>query len=236
MSKTKTGMPRLLEIAGEKRGLLLLSGILSSVSAVLMLIPFLSVYFILAELLRHASSPGQVDGAYMIRWGWIALGGLIGGLVTSYCGIMCSHFAAFRIQYNLRVRMTEHLGRLPLGFLNGTSTGVVKKTLEQNVDKVENFVAHQLPDLVSVLASTVLMIVAMFWLSPPLAVACLLPIIIGLGVQSALMMSSSGKASVKQYHDSLEQINTSAVQYVRGCPRLRCSGRRCILSESFTVI
>lgn len=225
MSKTKTGMPRLLEIAGEKRGLLLLSGILSSVSAVLMLIPFLSVYFILAELLRHASSPGQVDGAYMIRWGWIALGGLIGGLVTSYCGIMCSHIAAFRIQYNLRVRMTEHLGRLPLGFLNGTSTGVVKKTLEQNVDKVENFVAHQLPDLVSVLASTVLMIVAMFWFSPPLAVACLLPIIIGLGVQSALMMSSRGKASVKQYHDSLEQINTSAVQYVRGMPAVKVFGQ-----------
>jgi ATP-binding cassette subfamily B protein len=114
---------------------------------------------------------------------------------------------------------------LPLGFLNGTSTGAVKKTLEQNVDKVENFVAHQLPDLVSALASTVLMIVAMFWLSPPLAVACLLPILIGMVVQSALMMSSEGKTSVKQYHDSLEQINASAVQYVRGMPAVKVFGQ-----------
>lgn len=57
MGKSKTGIPRLLEIAGEKKGLLLLSGLLSSTSAVLMLVPFISVYFILAELLRHAASP-----------------------------------------------------------------------------------------------------------------------------------------------------------------------------------
>ncbi|ASA26457.1 ABC transporter ATP-binding protein [Paenibacillus donghaensis] len=218
-------MPRLLEIAGEKRGLLLLAGILSSASAVLMLVPFISVYFILAELLRHAAAPAQADGALMITWGWIALYALILGLVLSYAGIMCSHIAAFRIQYQLRIKMTEHLGRLPLGYLTGTSTGTVKKTLEQNVDKVENFIAHKLPDLISAVVTTVLMIGAMFWLSPPLALACLLPIAAGFAVQSMLMTSRKGKASAKQYYDSLEQINASAVQYVRGMPAVKVFGQ-----------
>jgi ATP-binding cassette subfamily B protein IrtA len=74
VSKTKTGLPRLLEIAGEKKALLILSGVLSSTSAILMLVPYISVYFILAELLRHASSPGQADGGYMMQWGLLALG------------------------------------------------------------------------------------------------------------------------------------------------------------------
>ncbi|MEK5026553.1 ABC transporter ATP-binding protein [Paenibacillus sp. FSL M7-1046] len=225
MSKSKTGIPRLLEIAGEKKGLLLLSGLLSSASAVLMLVPFISVYFILAELLRHAASPGGIDRQAVIFWGLAALGGLILGLITSYCGIMCSHVAAFRIQYQLRITMTEHLGRLPLGYLNGTSTGAVKKTLEQNVDKVENFIAHQLPDIVSAMATTILMLGVMFWLSPPLAAACLLPVLLGIILQAVLMTSSRGQASVKQYHQSLENINASAVQYVRGMPAVKVFGQ-----------
>ena len=53
----KTGMARLLEIAGEKRGLIISSALLFSISAVCMLIPYVSVYFILKELLEHAASP-----------------------------------------------------------------------------------------------------------------------------------------------------------------------------------
>lgn len=223
MSKSKTGIPRLLDIAGEKKGLLLLSALLSSASAVLMLVPFGSVYYILAELLRHASHPAGVDGSLMIRWGLIALGGLVLGLILSYCGIMCSHLAAFRIQYHLRIRMTEHLGRLPLGYLNGTSTGAVKKTLEQNVDKVENFIAHQLPDLITAFATTVLMIVAMFWLSPLLAAACLVPILLGMVLQS--LMLRGREDGVRNYHQALEQIGASAVQYVRGMPAVKVFGQ-----------
>ncbi|WP_238654582.1 ABC transporter ATP-binding protein [Paenibacillus piscarius] len=224
-TKSRTGILRLLEIAGEKKGLLLLSGLLSSASAVLMLLPFVSVYYILAELLRHASMPAGVDSGLMMRWGLIALGGLVLGLILAYGGIMCSHVAAFRIQYNLRITMTEHLGRLPLGYMNSTSTGAVKKTLEQNVEKVENFIAHQLPDMVSASATTVIMITAMFWLSPLLAAACLLPILLGVAVQSLLMMGSKGEDSVQNYHQALEQIGASAVQYVRGMPAVKVFGQ-----------
>ena len=58
---------------------------------------------------------------------------------------MSSHVAAYRILYGLRIRLTEHIGRLPLGYLNGTSTGAIKKTMEQNVEKIENFIAHTIP-------------------------------------------------------------------------------------------
>jgi ATP-binding cassette subfamily B protein len=95
----KTGVSRLLEIAGEKRGLMLVSGLLSSLSAVCMLVPYVSVFFILKELLEHAASPVLTDGAKMIRWGVIALIGLVAGLVMMYAGGMVSHIAAFRILF-----------------------------------------------------------------------------------------------------------------------------------------
>ena len=49
---------------------------------------------------------------------------------------MASHVAAFRILYGLRVKLSEHIGKLSLGFLSDTSTGAIKKTIEQNIEKI----------------------------------------------------------------------------------------------------
>ena len=135
MDKTKKeeGLARLFEIAGQKKGLLILAGILSAGSAVCMLVPYWAVYEVLKELLTHGGSPVSVNGTDMISWGWIAFGGLIGGLVLLYAALMSSHVAAFRILYGLRVRLSEHIGKLPLGYLNNTSTGAIKKTMDQNI-------------------------------------------------------------------------------------------------------
>ncbi|RXZ80781.1 ABC transporter ATP-binding protein [Paenibacillaceae bacterium] len=221
----KKGLARLLEIAGEKRGLLFVSAILSSLSAIGMLVPYVSVFLILRELLEHAANPAAADGSFITRWGVIALIGLLGSLVMMYAGGMASHIAAFRILYGLRVKLSSHIGKLPLGWLNGTSTGAVKKTLDSNVEKVETFIAHQLPDMVQVVVSTVLMIGVMFYLNVWLAAACLVPIIIAFGVQGVLMSGKKTQGHVKKYYDSLERMNGSAVQYVRGMPAVKVFGQ-----------
>lgn len=134
--KKKEGLARLFQIAGQRKGLLILAGILSAMSALCMLVPYWSVYGVLNELLAKAGELGNVDTALLIRYGWIAFGGLVAGLILLYGGLMSSHVAAFRILYGLRVRLSEHIGKLPLGFLNGTSTGAIKKTMEQNIEKI----------------------------------------------------------------------------------------------------
>lgn len=221
----KTGIARLLEIAGEKHGLMMISVLLSSLGAVCMLVPYASVYFILKELLEHAASSVLADGAKMIRWGVIALLGFAAGLITTYAGGMVSHIAAFRILYGFRIKLSSHIGKLPLGWMNRNSTGAIKKTLEQNVEKVETFIAHQLPDLVHVAATTVLMIVVMFTLNVWLALACIVPIVLGFAVQIALISGPKTKENLKLCHDSLERMNASAVQYVRGMPAVKVFGQ-----------
>lgn len=113
----KTGIARLLQIAGEKRGLLAVSALFSGLSAIFMLVPYASVYFVLKELLEHAAQPTTADGPLMIQWGLIALAGLLASLITMYIGGLISHIAAFRILYGLRVKLSAHIGKLPLGWL-----------------------------------------------------------------------------------------------------------------------
>lgn len=179
-AKKKEGLSCLFEIAGQKKGLLVLAGLLSAGSAVCMLVPYWAIYEILKELLSHGGNPPGADGEAVIRWGWTAFGGLVGGLVLLYAALMSSHVAAFRILYGLRVRLSEHIGKLPLGYLSNTSTGAIKKTMEQNVEKIEGFIAHTIPDLVNVVATVAVMLAVFFSLDVWLALVCLVVVVLSL--------------------------------------------------------
>lgn len=223
--RKKKGLPRLFEIAGEKKGLLILAGVLSALSACCMLIPYLAVYQVLNNLLENAGEINNVDKEYLTDWGWIAFAGLIGGLLLLYGALMSSHMAAFRILYGLRVRLSEHIGRLPLGYLNNSSTGAIKKALEQNVEKIELFIAHTIPDLVNAAATVTVMFVLFFSLNGWMAAACLLAIVISILVQFSLMFGRKSKDFFRQYFDTSEQMSASAVQYVRGMPVVKIFGQ-----------
>lgn len=223
--KKKKGAARLFEIAGERKGLLILAGILSAGSATCMLVPYWSIYRVLQELLLHAGDLANIDSSVLIRWGWFAFIGLVGGLLLLYAALMASHVAAFRILYGLRIRLSRHIGRLSLGYLNGTSTGTIKKIMEQNVEKIENFIAHTIPDLVNVVATVVLMFIIFFSLNGWMAAVCLLCIALSIGLQFANFFGKKAQAFTKIYFDTQEQMSASAVQYVRGMPVVKIFGQ-----------
>ncbi len=224
-SKKKKGLSRLFEIAGQRKGLLILASLLSAGSAVCMLVPYWAVYEILKELLSHGSNLSASDGTGITYWGWVAFGGLVGGLVLLYAALMSSHVAAFRILYGLRVRLSEHIGKLPLGYLNNTSTGAIKKTMDQNIEKIEGFIAHTIPDLVNVIATVVVMLVIFFSLDVWLTVVCLVVVVLSLFLQFSNFMGKRAREFMGIYYDAQEKMSASAVQYVRGMPVVKIFGQ-----------
>lgn len=224
-SKKKEGLSRLFEIAGQRKGLLILAGMLSAGSAICMLVPYWAVYEILKELLSHGVNPAASDGTYMMRWGWIAFGGLVGGLILLYAALMSSHVAAFRILYGLRVRLSEHIGKLPLGYLNNTSTGAIKKTMDQNIEKIEGFIAHTIPDLVNVVVTVAVTLVIFFSLDVWLTVVSLAVVVLSLFLQFSNFMGKRAKEFMSIYYDTQEKMSASAVQYVRGMPVVKIFGQ-----------
>ncbi len=223
--KTKQGLARLFEIAGQRKGLLVLAGVLSAASAACMLVPYWAVYRILTELLANAGDTGGIDAGQLVKWGWIAFLGLVGGLILLYAALMASHVAAFRILYGLRVRLSEHIGRLPLGYLNGTPTGAIKKTMEQNIEKIENFIAHTIPDMVNVVATVVLMFAIFFSLDGWLAAVGLAVIAVSVILQFSNFMGKKAQEFTRIYFDAQERMSASAVQYVRGMPVVKIFGQ-----------
>ncbi|WNS44109.1 ABC transporter ATP-binding protein [Paenibacillus sp. MMS20-IR301] len=220
----------LLKIVSGKKGLLATASIFSTLSSLLQIVPFIAVYRIIEELLLHARDISGVDKDLIVQCGIIALLSLLGSLITLYIGGMCSHIAAFNILYELRVQLSDHVAKVPMGYHTRTATGELKKIIETSVEKIEKFIAHQLPDLVVAVVVPLLLLGYLFWLDWVMALVLLLPIGAGFWLQARVFGSEGGQKAYREFQYAIEEMNATGVEYVRGMPAVKVFG---IAADSF---
>ncbi len=216
-AKKPTGDVRwLLQLAGRKKANVMLACILSSLSAVLSFAPYICVYFILKELLKSVTDINQISFAAVSIYAWAALAAVVAGLLLSFASSVLSHKAAYKILFELRMKFAEHIAKLPMGFHTNNSTGKLRKLMDENVEKIEMFVAHQLPDAVSSLASPIVMLVVLFLFDWRMGIACLLPILLGFFTQASSLSNPKSREFMDSFQNLQDKMNSSAVEYVRG--------------------
>ena len=223
--KPKQGVSRLLEISGETNAPFIVSVLLSICGTLFQLVPYLSVYQVMAELLQHAAAGSSLNTGFMIRWAVLGLIGLIVGYVLSYGSGMMAHAFSYRVICGVRLKVAEHIGKLPMGYVTNHSIGKIKQVLEADVEQIENFLAHQLPDLVSTVVMLLAIFIIMFSQNIKLAFACLLPIVLGFVCQFAVLIKVMKSGGVKENFDALEKISSSSIQYVQGMPSIKIFGQ-----------
>ena len=217
----KKGMARLWELASTKKGLVIPSCILAVMSVAASFTPYIAVYYIIRELVIHFTNLGALDTAYMIRLGWLACGGAVAAIVLNFAALMCSHVAAFMTLYNLKLDFTRHIASLPLGFHTANSTGKLRKVVDENIEKLEGFIAHQLPDLAGSFATPVFTLVVLFVFDWRLGLGSLVPVVLSYVIQMSAFGNEASKVFIEKYQTSLEDMNNAAVEYVRGIPVIK---------------
>ncbi len=215
-TKRKSGIPRLIEIAGTKKWWLIGSMVLAVCSAIAQFVPFISVYKILTELAQHASRPELINKDFVWYWACLALGGIVLFGLLLYASTMLSHIAAFNILYELRMMLSRKLVRLPLGFFSKRSSGQIKKIMSEDVERVELFVAHHIPDMTAAIIFPLLLLGYMFYTDWRLAIVILFVFILSIVFQASMVSSSSKKRLYKKYQAVQGRMNSSIVEYVRG--------------------
>lgn len=214
--KNKQGFLRLLEIAGQKKWKLFVSGFFAIISAVLSLAPFILIYLIMVKLLDPAFGPADYGDIWKLAW--IAVGAVIARFVMLFISGMFSHLAAFDILYGLRKNLARHLGGLEMGYFTDKSSGEIKKILSEDVENIELFVAHHLPDVVAGVALPLLTIGYLFIVDWRMGLVALIPLPISMVLYSAMLGGSEFKNMMRKYHDSVENMNSTIIEYVRGMP------------------
>jgi ATP-binding cassette subfamily B protein len=212
----KTGMARLMELALRRKVLVFSSCFLSIVSNILSFTPFIAVYFIIREIVACFADPAALDRTLLINLGVLAFGGAAAAVLIYFAALMCSHLAAFTTIYRLKLEFTDHVASLPLGFHTRNSTGKLRKIVDVNIEKLEAFIAHQLPDLAGSSAMPVITLVILFVFDWRLGLASLAPILLGYLTQVTAYGGKAARVFIEKYQASLEDMNNAAVEYVRG--------------------
>ena len=220
--KKKSNLQELMGYAGGHRYLTYLSLLLSAVSAVLALFPFVFLFRIIQEVI--AVAPDYAQATHIVHNGWIAVGFAVASIVVYVCALMSSHLSAFRIAGNIRKALMTHIAELPLGFIGETGSGKIRRIVNDSSAATETYLAHQLPDMSAAITKPVCMMLMLFLFDWRFGLVSLLPVILGFAAMFK-MAGPSMAEDMKLYQNALADMNNEAVEYVRGVPVVKTFGQ-----------
>ncbi|WP_289355083.1 ABC transporter ATP-binding protein [Paenibacillus sp. S-12] len=211
-----TPLPFMLRVVQKQRAKLIASCICSAASSVFALVPYVLVFRITDLLLRATVEWPDIRWHVLMAFISILLRFILMGAST-----MLAHAAAFHVLYDLRVRLIGKLGKLPLGFFSEQHSGRVKKIVADDVERIESFIAHHLPDLTASLVAPCLTIAYLFSVDWRLAIAALLPIPAAYAVQGIIFLRGKRSEDMKQMHHLSETMNGAIVEFIHAMPVIK---------------
>lgn len=214
-TKKKSVFNILMSYSGKYKILTYLSLVLSAMSGILSLIPFVYIWFIIRDVIQV--SPNFNEATNIAFYGWMAVLFALLSMLVYFGGLMCSHISAFRIAGNMRMKLMEHITKMPIGKIDELGSGKVRKIVMDSTSATETYLAHQLPDMAQALLMPLAMIIILCIFDWRLGLVSLLPCVLGFACMFK-MVGPKMKEDMAQYQNAMENINNEAVEYVRGIP------------------
>lgn len=213
--KKRNDVAKMLEYAGNRRGLTFLGLTLSAVSMVLSMAPYILIWLVARELISVA--PNWEEAGNVTAYGWIAFAFAVGGILIYFVGLMCTHLAAFRTASNIRKQGTARLMKAPLGYFDSNASGLIRGRLDAASSDTETLLAHNLADVVGTVVMFVSMLVLMFVFDWRMGASCVLAAIISIIAMFSMMGGKNAKI-MAEYQGALDRISKAGTEYVRGIP------------------
>lgn len=160
-----------MEWAGRDRWYIYAAIVLALISSISAVIPYYAFYRIMDAVVSETLS---FDLALVWAAAILAATG-----VRVCCNLgasLSSHRGAYNTLFKVRCMVTEHMARMPLGALNERSTGEIKYVMNESIEKLELFLAHNLPELVLYMTGPVIMFLYLLTVNVPLALVSILPL------------------------------------------------------------
>jgi len=218
--KEKKGFALLMQWAGKDRNYIYLSVVLALLASLCGIIP----YYVFYKLI-DTSVAGTLDAAYALK---LAMGLAIFTLVRvalNGAASLSSHKGAYNTLYEVRCMVTNHMAKMPMGALNERSIGEIKCVMNESIEKLELFLAHNLPELVLYLSGPIVMFIWLFTINHRLALLSIVPLIFVVAVLAAMF---------SRFFKFMDEINASSSS-LSGTVSEYVSGMRLIKAYNMSV-
>jgi ATP-binding cassette subfamily B protein len=162
--KGETGIAYVLSLTGKNRLLLYASAPFAVLSGLCAIMPYTMVYQTFLCLFDGNRNLGEA-----LRYGIIAVIAIALKFLFNVVSLSFSHIGAFNTLYSVRREISRHIALLGLGFFTDNTMGEIKKVLIEDVERLEKFLAHQIPDIVSAVVIPLAVFGYMLSLNVPMA-------------------------------------------------------------------
>lgn len=209
---------QLFAFVGESNGKMRISILLAVLGEIFDIVPFLMVALLADELYRGTATIQRV----LFFSGIAAICQLIKMLLTWRSSLM-SHKISFTILKNIRETITDRMAKVSMGVMLETPTGTFKNLIVDNVAKLEDSMAHFMPELPSNIAAPLCSILLIFILDWRMGLASLITIPLGILFFAAMMRGYGPR--MENYMRSANDMNSSLVEYVNGIQVIKAFNR-----------
>ena len=199
----------LLTWAGSDKWYLFASVFCAFLSGLFVIGPYVGIFHLMdAVLLGTLTRKGLTDCIVLVSVTTVFRMVLLG-----LSGVL-SHKGAYNALFRVRCMIIEKLAKVPLGYVSERRTGEIKTVLNENIEKLELCLAHNIPELVSYLTGPVVIFMYLMTVNIPLALISLIPLFLDIPVMMAVFQKMS--ALLPETNSSLADFNSVMVEYVRG--------------------
>ena len=204
----------LFELAGSKKTGLYIAVIFSVLSGLCTFVPYLMIFRTVLFLFD-----GNGNSTEAMRYGLIAAAFILLRFIFQAISVSLTHYGAYSALYAVRKKICEHIGKVNLGFFTDNSTGEIKKVLMEDVERLEQFLAHQVPDITVAIVVPLTVFVYLLTVNIPMALILVVPIILTLVLQSIMMVLVTPK--MQDFSVVQGQLNSALLQFINGMPVMK---------------
>lgn len=224
-NKRKQGLARLFELAGKKKGKLVAASFFSVLSSFSRIIFYFSIYLVIKIVLQNYSNPAEIDKLLIIKYSLFSLAGIILYALCAFISSSILHVAAYDLLYEIRIALMEKMSRISAGFFDSVTQGSIKKIMADDVESIEEFVAHSFSELVAGIATPLFIIIYLFTVNWKLSLIILLPIIISIFLLGMCLTQKDKALLQKKMSQAMEKMTSTIVEYVHGMPVIKVFNR-----------
>ncbi len=217
--KKKKSIKDIIFYSEIKKGQLVGGILFVSLGMLLSICPILVIYKVIKSLFLY----GKLEQGAM-QFCSYGLAAVVLAYCLTYIGSILCHKFSYVLIANLKKKILFHIGNLPLGFFTGDNKSKIRQVLGSDMNQIEGYFSHQLPNLISTLTIILAMIIVMLKINLILGLTTLLIIFVGLGIQIAIMVKIIKSGGLDKNFAILDQINSATTEYVKGMPEVKIFG------------
>ncbi|MBB1485766.1 ABC transporter ATP-binding protein [Oceanospirillum sediminis] len=217
----KAGWRTLWFLIDRQRTRLALAFAFTLVAATMELVPFWllaqGAQAVLGFIDQQSTTTEMAETFYQLAL-WMAAALVLKTLIYGIAYFLSHQAAFFTLAHTRRILVTR-LAWAPLHWIQSYHSGQLKQMVLQDVDKIENLIAHHTVEVSVSLLTPLLITFYLFWIDWRLAVAALL--VAPLAIICSMLFMRDMDSMQDQYHQVAVSLNKTTVEYLRNIPVMK---------------